>query len=80
MVMSGEEYHYIEAWPAATLDVTGAGDLYAAGFLFATHRSLLKDCGEWLLVAAKSLEVIGQRLMFLVGSRQNRRSESLRDF
>ena len=26
MVRSGEEYHFIESWPAATVDATGAGD------------------------------------------------------
>ena len=35
MVKSGDEYHYIEAWPADTVDATGAGDTYAAGFLYA---------------------------------------------
>ena len=32
---SGEEQHYIPAWPAATIDATGAGDTYAAGFIYA---------------------------------------------
>jgi sugar/nucleoside kinase (ribokinase family) len=64
MVMSGDEYHYIEAWPAATLDVTGAGDLYAAGFLFAhSHGLSLKDCGDvGSIVAAKVVEVIGPKI------------------
>ena len=35
MLKSGDEYHFIEAWPADTIDATGAGDTYAAGFLYA---------------------------------------------
>ena len=35
MVMSGNEYHFIEPWPAKPVDATGAGDTYAAGFLYA---------------------------------------------
>ena len=35
MLKCGDEYHYIEAWPADTIDATGAGDTYAAGFLYA---------------------------------------------
>jgi len=64
MVKSGDEYHYINAWPADTLDVTGAGDLYAAGFLFAHSYGLpLRDCGDvGSIVAAKVVEVIGPKI------------------
>ncbi|MDD4657110.1 MAG: adenosine kinase, partial [Bacteroidales bacterium] len=40
MLKRGENYHYIEAWPANTIDATGAGDIYAAGFLFAHSHGL----------------------------------------
>ena len=40
MVKSGDEYHYIEAYPANTIDATGAGDTYAAGFLYAHSLGL----------------------------------------
>lgn len=64
MVKRGDEYHYIEAWPADTIDATGAGDTYAAGFLFAhAHGLSLKDCGEvGSIVAAKVVEVIGPKI------------------
>ncbi len=64
MVKSGSEYHYIEAWPADTKDATGAGDIYAAGFLFAHSQGLsLKECGDvGSIVAAKVVEVIGPKI------------------
>lgn len=64
MVMSGDEYHYIEAWPANTIDATGAGDTYAAGFLYAhAHGMTLKICGEvGSIIAAKVVEVIGPKI------------------
>ncbi len=64
MVKSGDEYHYIEAWPADTIDATGAGDIYAAGFLFAhSHGLTLKECGDvGSIVAAKVVEVIGPKI------------------
>ncbi len=64
MLKQGDEYHYIEAWPADTIDATGAGDTYAAGFLFAhSHGLSLKDCGEvGSIVAAKVVEVIGPKI------------------
>ena len=47
MVMQGDEYHYIKPWPAATIDATGAGDTYAAGFLYAHSLGMpLRVCGE----------------------------------
>ena len=64
MVQSGDEYHYIEAWPAATIDATGAGDTYAAGFLYAHSLGMpLRTCGEiGSIIAAKVVEVIGTKI------------------
>ncbi|MGN1212228.1 MAG: adenosine kinase [Candidatus Cryptobacteroides sp.] len=64
MLKSGDEYHYIEAWPAATIDATGAGDTYAAGFLYAHSLGMpLKVCGEvGSIIAAKVVEVIGTKI------------------
>ena len=64
MVRQGEEYHYIEAWPADTIDATGAGDTYAAGFLYAHSLGMpLKECGEiGSIIAAKVVEVIGTKI------------------
>ncbi|CDC65600.1 pfkB domain protein [Bacteroides sp. CAG:770] len=64
MVKSGDEYHYIEAWPATALDATGAGDTYAAGFLYAHSLGMpLRVCGEvGSIIAAKVVEVIGTKI------------------
>ena len=64
MVKRGDEYHAIEAWPAATIDATGAGDTYAAGFLYAHSLGMpLKTCGEvGSILAAKVVEVIGTKI------------------
>ncbi|MDR1406396.1 MAG: PfkB family carbohydrate kinase, partial [Prevotellaceae bacterium] len=64
LVRSGTEEHSLTAFPARAIDATGAGDLYAAGFLYAHARGLpLQRCGEVAsLVAAKVVEVIGPRI------------------
>ena len=64
MLKCGDEYHYIEAWPADTIDATGAGDTYAAGFLYAHSLGMpLKVCGEvGSIIAAKVVEVIGTKI------------------
>lgn len=64
MVKKGDEYHYIEAWPANTLDATGAGDTYAAGFIYAHALGLpLRTCGEiGSIIAAKVVEVVGTKI------------------
>ncbi len=58
IVGSGETIE-IAAWPVAeVVDVTGAGDLYAAGFLYGlTHGASLADCGR--LGSFAAAEVIG---------------------
>ena len=63
-VQSGHEKYYIPSWPAATLDATGAGDTYAAGFLYAHSLGMpLKVCGEvGSIIAAKVVEVIGTKI------------------
>ncbi len=64
MVRKGDEYHFIEAWPADTVDATGAGDTYAAGFLFAHSLGMpLKVCGEiGSIIAAKVVEIVGTKI------------------
>jgi len=63
-IKSGDEVHFIEAWPADTLDATGAGDTYAAGFLYGHSLGLpLKQCGEiGSIIAAKVVEVVGTKI------------------
>lgn len=63
-VKAGEEKHYIPVWPAATIDATGAGDTFAAGFLYGHSLGMpLKVCGEiGSIIAAKVVEVIGTKI------------------
>lgn len=63
-VKCGEETHFIAPWPAATVDATGAGDTYAAGFLYADSLGLpLRACGEiGSIIAAKVVEVVGTKI------------------
>lgn len=64
MVQAGDEYHFINAWPATPVDATGAGDTYAAGFLYAHSLGMpLKVCGEiGSIIAAKVVEVVGTKI------------------
>ena len=63
-VKKGEEEHFIAAWPAKAIDGTGAGDTYAAGFLYAHSLGMpLKACGEiGSIIAAKVVEVVGTKI------------------
>ena len=63
-VRSGEEEYYIPIWPADTIDATGAGDTYAAGFIYGHSIGMpLKVCGEiGSIIAAKVVEVIGTKI------------------
>lgn len=54
VVVAGDEVHVIDAHPVKTVvDTTGAGDLYAAGFMFGLSRGRdLAVCGRLGAVAA----------------------------
>jgi sugar/nucleoside kinase (ribokinase family) len=54
VVVSGNEMHVVDADPVAEVkDTTGAGDSYAAGFLYGlTHRYGLGDCARIGAIAA----------------------------
>lgn len=56
--------HQIGILPATSLDTTGAGDMYAAGFLYGMVRGLSADkCGQiGALLAGKVIEVMGAKL------------------
>ncbi len=60
----GEAPVKIGVIPANCIDTTGAGDLYAAGFLYGLMKELpLKRCGELgALLAGNVIEVIGARM------------------
>ncbi|MBR6280441.1 MAG: adenosine kinase [Bacteroidales bacterium] len=63
-VKRGEEVHFIAPWPGIAIDATGAGDTYAAGFLYAHSLGMpLEVCGEvGSCLAAKVVEVIGTKI------------------
>jgi len=64
MVKSGDEYHFINAWPAEALDATAAGDTYAAGFTYAHSLGMpLEICGKvGSIIASKVVEVVGSKI------------------
>ena len=58
-----EEYR-LPAYNIRAVDATGAGDTYAAGFLYAHSLGMpLKECGEvGSIIAAKVVEVVGTKI------------------
>jgi fructokinase len=59
VILRGDEAITVAAEPARVVDTTGAGDAYAAGFLYGLSRDLpLGECGRIASLAAA--EVIGQ--------------------
>lgn len=64
LVRSGEQQYRIPAWPGEAIDATGAGDTYAAGFLYAHSLGMpLKVCGEvGSIISAKVVEIIGTKI------------------
>jgi sugar/nucleoside kinase (ribokinase family) len=54
----------VTAFPVNCIDTTGAGDLYAAGFLFGLAKGLnLERCGIiGSLMAGKVIEIVGARM------------------
>jgi sugar/nucleoside kinase (ribokinase family) len=63
IVAEGESIEIEAERVARVVDVTGAGDLYAAGFLYGlTHGAPLRTCGRLgSLAAAEAISHIGAR-------------------
>ncbi len=63
-VKSKDELIKISAFPVQCIDTTGAGDLYAAGFLYGfSHGMNLEKCGILgSLMAGKVIETVGARM------------------
>jgi sugar/nucleoside kinase (ribokinase family) len=63
-VMSGNEKHHVEGLEANCIDTTGAGDLFAAGFLYGyTQKLPLRKCAELgNMLAAAVIEVTGSKI------------------
>ena len=64
LIQNGKQVFRIPAIAANCIDTTGAGDLYAAGFLYGMLNGLnLPLCGETgSILAGKVIEVIGARI------------------
>jgi sugar/nucleoside kinase (ribokinase family) len=63
VVVSGDEVHIIPAEPAEVVDTTGAGDLYASGFLWGLSEGHdLATCGRLgAMAAAEVISHLGAR-------------------
>lgn len=63
-VKSGDKMHVIAPYEAICIDTTGAGDLYAAGFLYGLANGYnLADCGRiGSLVSSRVVEVLGAKM------------------
>ncbi len=64
VVVKGSEVHAAPAYPVSkVVDVTGAGDLFAAGFLFGlTHGRTLPECAQLgAIAAAEVISHVGAR-------------------
>lgn len=64
LVKDGGGEHRVECIPARAVDTTGAGDLYAAGFLYGLMQGYpLPVCGRvGSLLSGKVVEVVGAKL------------------
>lgn len=63
-IQSGNELHVIEPHPVASIDTTGAGDFYAAGFLYGLAKGYPLDVSGQIgsLVSSKVVQVIGTQM------------------
>jgi sugar/nucleoside kinase (ribokinase family) len=64
IIQRGNEVHSIGVTPVKCLDTTGAGDLYAAGFLYGMDHNLpLEKCGHiGAILAANVIEELGAKI------------------
>jgi sugar/nucleoside kinase (ribokinase family) len=64
LIQQGDAVHSIGITPANCMDTTGAGDLYAAGFLYGMNHELpLEKCGRiGAILASNVIEELGAKI------------------
>jgi sugar/nucleoside kinase (ribokinase family) len=64
LVKSGDDFHKIGVTEAKVTDTNGAGDIYAAGFLYGLSKGWALDkCGQaGAILAGKVIEILGPKL------------------
>lgn len=64
IIQSGKNKIKIEALPVKSIDTTGAGDLYASGFLYGLINSFSLEKSGWIgaMIASKVIEKIGAKI------------------
>ena len=64
LVKSGDQFACIAATPVKAIDTTGAGDVYASGFLYGLANGLeLEACGKLGgILAAEVIQVLGAKI------------------
>jgi sugar/nucleoside kinase (ribokinase family) len=64
LIMRGEKSIKVKSLPVISKDTTGAGDLYAAGFLYGYANDLpLEKCGViGTLLAGNVIETVGAKI------------------
>ena len=64
LIKRGNEIFKVNSFPVKCIDTTGAGDLYASGFLYGYANNLPADkCGRLgAFLAGKVIEIIGARI------------------
>jgi sugar/nucleoside kinase (ribokinase family) len=74
LISSEGTVHYINPFPAQAIDTTGAGDTYAAGFLYGYCQGWpLEQCGRLgSLFASKVVEQKGTKILHLDAERMKR--------
>jgi sugar/nucleoside kinase (ribokinase family) len=79
LVKSGSNQHFVEPFTANCIDTTGAGDLYAAGFLYGMACGFSLDkCGKiGSLVSSNVVEILGAKMSNETWARINRKIKAL---